>query len=428
MSAAMATFGVSTREAGFPTVRWDLPFISLCIAFLTITFNGIQPFPGVSLTDVPLVAASAFMLAALLISQGYREIIIPRWHFVAAYLLLVSGILATLAISQGASADLLTTARFVVTLFGVPLLISLTARTERRRTILFDFWIASVLINCGVAILGQAGVHIGESLTGLSYSFSHRQAGLTEHPTHLGYVCVLALPVVIVRLILTKRFSLRCFHVATVVIIIVGLILAGSRVALVGAILSVICIPLYTLGRTRQITAVVMGGIILVGVLVLISTASVSSLGELPGRSGSSIETSDNAHIESAKEALTLFSSHPLTGAGYSNVRQAQDIYLQLLEGGGVLAVAAFGIFIGGCLQMALAIRRSNVLKDRERALAGALAMGIVTWMIMGIFQPPIYDRYLYVGPGLIMAMYMSVRTSLRGMRGQASLSTEMSS
>jgi hypothetical protein len=389
---------------------------------LTITFNGIQVASGVSLADVPLVATAAFMLVALIVSRRYRQSSIPQWHIVAAYLLLFSGLLAALVGSEGSSADLVTTMRFVVTLFGVPLLIGLAAMTPQRRTVLVEIWLISVVINCVVAVLDRNGTHIGASLSGLSYG-GHRQAGLTEHPTHLGYVCALSLPIAVTQILYARGLLYRLLHIGVVVLIAVGMLLAGSRVALVGGGLGILCVPLYTKRTSRDIAVIIVVGAVLLGGAILVSSTSIPSLAEVQGRSGSSIETSNSAHLEGVEAALQLFLSHPLTGAGYSNVRQAQDIYLQLLEGGGIVAVSAFGLFIGGIFRMTKAIRRSSVVSERERGIAVAIATGTLSWLIMGIFQPPIYDRYLYVGPGLLMAMFLSAQSSVVVSSGRRQLS-----
>jgi O-Antigen ligase len=397
----------SNHRVNGTVTNGKVAFAVLCMAMVTITFNGIQPVSGMSLADGPLALSGAMII--LMLSRYTRTRSIPRWHTISAYLLLISALLGALA-SEGSNSGLGNALRFVITLFGVPIIIGLLASTPRRRTILIELWLASVAINSVVAILDSKGAHISQSLTGFNYSVSGRQAGLTEHPTHLGYVCVLALPVAIVRVVAVPRVVSRLLHVAVVILIGIALLLTGSRVAVAGAMLSILCLPFYTGGNSRVALTTIMGGLILTIGLIFVTSSSTFSLAELEGRSGASFETSDSGHLEDIHQAREGFARHPFTGTGFSNVHGVQDIYLQLLESGGVLALIAFLTFIVGTLRTAILVRRAVAIDSRERSIASALAVGVICWMIIGIIQPPIYDRYLYVGPGLLMAMWLSTR------------------
>jgi len=60
------------------TNRWDVPLLFICIALLTITFNGIQVVSGVALADVFLVISAVLMLATSLLSRQYRLSSVPH--------------------------------------------------------------------------------------------------------------------------------------------------------------------------------------------------------------------------------------------------------------------------------------------------------------------------------------------------------------
>jgi hypothetical protein len=394
----------SNRTAG-----GKLAFAVLCVAMVGVTFNGIQPVSGVSLADGPLALSGVLVIFMLLGSRLIRTPPIPPWLTISVYFLIISGVLATLA-SEGSTSGLLYTFRFAVTLFGVPVLISLLASTKRRRNILVELWLVSVAINCLIAVSDSRGTHIGQSLTGVNSSYTHRQAGLTAHSNHLGYVCVLALSVAIVQAVAASTRISRVLHILLVVLIGFALHLTGSRVAIIGAAITVICIPLYITGFSRAVlTTIVVGSFLVLGVfLVTSSSSSTYSLTQLAGRSSTNSETSDSVHFEDIQQSEESFYNHPFTGTGYNNIHTAQDIYLQLLESGGILALTAFLTFIIGILCTSISVHGTPAVDPHERNIASAVGVGVVCWMIMGLIQPPIYDRYLYIGPGILLAIFLS--------------------
>jgi O-Antigen ligase len=390
-------------------VNGKLAFAVLCIAMVTITFNGIQPVSGMSFADVWLALSGALVIFMLLGSRNIRFPSIPRWHTISVYLLLISGVLGTLA-SEGSSSGLVNTLRFVVTLFGVPILIGLLASTTRRRAIMVDLWLVSVAINCMVAVSDSKGTHIGQALTGFNFTYIHRPAGLTTQSNHLGYVCVFALPVAIVQMFAASTKTSRVFYIAVIFLIGITVLITKSRVAAAGVIITILLIPFYTNGLSRMVLMTIVAGVILIFGAWFVTSSSTYSVTQLEGRSSTDFEVSDSVHLEDIQQSEESFYSHPFTGTGYNNIHSAQDIYLQLLESGGVLALIAFLTFIGGTLYTSIRVRSTTAIDPRERNIASAVAVGVICWMIMGIIQPPIYDRYLYVGPGILMAIFLSTK------------------
>jgi uncharacterized membrane protein YedE/YeeE len=78
----------------------------------------------------------------------------------------------------------------------------------------------------------------------------------------------------------------------------------------------------------------------------------------------------------------------------------AHDIYLELLDAGGIIAMAAFLTFIGGMVS-SLRTALSGPLRD-EAIVSG---MAIAAWLLNGIFDNQVADKYLYLVPGLLFAM-----------------------
>ena len=99
------------------------------------------------------------------------------------------------------------------------------------------------------------------------------------------------------------------------------------------------------------------------------------------------------------------FASSPILGTGFATVRDAHDIYLQLLQAGGILALLSFIVFVAGSLLTGLHLSRSASLSKPHRTLALALIASIVTWLVAGLAQNYVYDRYLYMPFALLLAL-----------------------
>jgi hypothetical protein len=113
--------------------------------------------------------------------------------------------------------------------------------------------------------------------------------------------------------------------------------------------------------------------------------------------------TSDAVRSVSTQTALHGFLEHPVFGAGYSVARDALNIYLQALHAGGLVGLLAF---LGALFSaIGAALRHSHhAAYAGDRAISSALAVSIGVWLVFGIFQNAIYDRYLFVPSGLILA------------------------
>jgi hypothetical protein len=118
-----------------------------------------------------------------------------------------------------------------------------------------------------------------------------------------------------------------------------------------------------------------------------------------------SVEGYDNGRLELYAEALSDFLARPLTGHGFSQIRDALNIYLQLLQAGGLIALSAFSLFTVGSLRLGWRLAHEPVLSGSMRSLAVALTVSVLVWLQEGLVQNAIYDRYLYVPAGLLLAM-----------------------
>ena len=81
-------------------------------------------------------------------------------------------------------------------------------------------------------------------------------------------------------------------------------------------------------------------------------------------------------------------------------IADAHDIYLELLAAGGVLALVSFLTFCGG-----IAAAAWRGVRSTQSDAAIALSVAFIVWLINGVFDNQVADKYLYVVPGLLLAV-----------------------
>jgi O-antigen ligase len=116
--------------------------------------------------------------------------------------------------------------------------------------------------------------------------------------------------------------------------------------------------------------------------------------------SSASTSGSNSARSDLADLAIKQIQARPIQGVGFGVIEDAHSIYLQILAAGGVIGLGAFLTFVGGLWG---ATRRA--LDSPQRDAAAASAIAVLMWLANGIFDSQLADKYLYVVPGLLVAM-----------------------
>jgi O-antigen ligase len=130
---------------------------------------------------------------------------------------------------------------------------------------------------------------------------------------------------------------------------------------------------------------------------------------------GTAVNTagSNSERAQLAELAIDQFEARPLQGVGFGVIADAHNIYLQLLAAGGVIAMASFLVFVAG---IGASVRRALAGPQRDAAAAAGIA--ILMWLINGVVDNQVADKYLYVVPGLLVAMaYVATAVAPAGAR-----------
>ena len=91
------------------------------------------------------------------------------------------------------------------------------------------------------------------------------------------------------------------------------------------------------------------------------------------------------------------------SGVGHS-------LYLGLLEAGGVIALAAFVCFAAGLVRTGLSLVREARVPTGWHDDAAGLTAAVIGWLALSAVQNSVFDRFLYIPAGLLIALAYNAR------------------
>jgi O-antigen ligase len=145
---------------------------------------------------------------------------------------------------------------------------------------------------------------------------------------------------------------------------------------------------------------------------VLIVGAGIATFKDLPGIDRLSGRGAA-AQSDVAREAIYGHVIHeveqrPIVGHGFEYLKGSHNIYLQVLHSGGVIALLGLITLVVGVI--ATGLRVSS--RSQQPIVRALLASSLVWLAVDGLFEPAIFDRYLYVPIGLLLACWSVNRRS----------------
>jgi hypothetical protein len=396
-----------------------LAFVAVGALALTVTWNGLRVGGGAFGNGFLVLAVLAVIVH---VKVGRRPIFVPPWLLACAALMIVSALIVSifppsvriqnltqLQFNQqfaivGVPVNVLAPPRsnvaalvkFEVALLLMPMVFWLVSTTTWRINRLLDLFTIGAAINALVGIADRAGFH---SLSPYSASYGGvRSAGLTVHPNYLALTCLFAMPLALRWVGRSSRATAA--GLATTLLLVGGEYVTGSRAgeatAVGGIVLAIAFLP-----RLRPGLRYVIPVLGMVAVAALAFTHAGRSIvnqlrlgGPTTSTTGSNYERAIAAHVAEAQ-----IGPRPLEGVGFAVDNDAQNIYLQILASGGIIAMAGFLVLIGG---LARCVARSLRGPVREEAIA--IGIGVALWLINGYYDSQIADKYLYVLPGILIA------------------------
>jgi hypothetical protein len=110
----------------------------------------------------------------------------------------------------------------------------------------------------------------------------------------------------------------------------------------------------------------------------------------------------DQPRLDVMTASLISFYGSPVIGVGFSTVKLANNLALQSLQAGGLLAALGFAVYFAGAIMRGL---RTSRLSD---GLGAALSLSLLAWLVDGLFENIIYDRFLFLPVGLVLALRLA--------------------
>ena len=396
------------------------PVIVLLVALsiLALAWQGVQGPLSIPVSDFPFLIAMPLIAIALLVRR--LPVVLPGWLVAVAGGLAVGALLGALFVphppglvigfangASGAAASRETDLGFLLrTLYALvvfPVLLAAVATSWGRVRLFADVWVASTVI-CALAACLDTLAHVGISNALVSGPFPpDRAVGLTDQPNYLGQFTSMALPVAIVRAYQTKGMA-RLANLGGIGALIVALQLSGSRLGLLGAVVGVVVLA-------TLVPRVRMG--LLVGFLVFVTLGAASLVYQPGGRSAlerlsggdSGAATSTTVRETVLEQSWAIAREHLATGVGFSRILDSHSLPIQFLMAGGLTALAAFFLWVYRMCGLGIGLALGQRGPPAGRELGGALAAALLAWLVPGLANPQLLERFMYVPAGLLLAM-----------------------
>lgn len=295
--------------------------------------------------------------------------------------------------------------KLLIAMWLLPLLISERSRGNVEWLgRLAGAYVIGVCLSCIVAITDTVGVTaIGAQLLGYEVS-SGRAIGLSNQPNHLAIACALALPVAVYFYGTRRRASLLAIG-----LILAGLLLTGSRGGqVVGVVaLTLACVTLPAVRRRAAQLIGTLGAAAAVTVFALPDGAiNADALLRFDSDQSTSARASDAIRAQLLQQGLRDWDHRSFDGIGLQAVSEAHSLYVQWVAAGGLILLLGMLCYFSGLL--------GSSLRDREGrgGLQRAWAIGIAAYLIGGLIENQISDRYLFFPVGCLLGYALHRRTA----------------
>jgi hypothetical protein len=349
----------------------------------TAPWMDVRVASAVTMSDALLALSIPFLLVGRR-GQLSRDHFAPtRWMTGFALLVLLGGLLGSLVRGSfdGAGIGL----RLGI---SVALAVVVTAYLVASRG---AWYVCASLYCAGASVSAAVGLISSEQ-----FGIFDRAVGLTNHPNHLGFSMLIAMPLA-AAVSTSRRPVHRVIGVSTVVLSILALVASGSRAAFGGLVVA--GITLLVVNRRFRIASLVIAG--LLGVIGWMTLRG--SIG--PGSSAfsrvfsptESEQRSSDLRLGNYQEAVDLIVDNPVVGRGFADALAFHSVPLQVLVVAGILGAAALIVAGRACWR---AVRGS--MSRPGEPIAQFCAAGMVGTFAALLVSNQLIDRYFTLGVALI--------------------------
>lgn len=411
-----------TFNDGNPVLH-DAAAVAILIGLAGITFSAVRVSLFMANREIPIIRQLSFAAAAdLFLLAGTVAIVpailhrvdrfkaVPTEWLLGAMILLAGSLLSSFK-EHNLIRSLFALVAFHSSFIAVPVVI-LYCATNRMRLLLFlNVWILFVGVNCLVGLTDFLGLSSLGLMVMEDWS-KERVAGLTPHPNHLGLVGAMVLPVGLTRAITGRGLAVKVPSACLAALCAFGVLVSGSRAALIAGLLGIVVLIVLSRKRSALLIASVLVAVAIYAIIGVYSGRTNRSFAVAYNRIFDQVQESDSnrAHLQAVKESIAGWREDPILGRGYTYIRDALNIYSQFLEAGGIVALAGFALFVISIFRMLYWTAVNSDMDPELRFLMLSLFVSVSVWLLYGIVQNSISDRFIYVPIGFMFAIRELVR------------------
>lgn len=368
------------------------PWWPVCLVAVLLPLNRVRPVPGVTLGDVALA-----LLGLCLVPLLRRAALPPRVGVPLAGTLVLAagGLLGTIATqdwglrvaTDGSSYYDGSGVLVFKFLLGAPCVIAIVSilnPSVRTATVLARAYAVGAALSSLAAVSGQTDPYF------------QRAFGLAAHQMHLALSAMFGAVVCLGWLVQTRSWTQRSVAVVLGLLNVWGMLLSGSRSALLGTVAAVVYLAVVA-GKRGVLGLLVGGGLATVALwFVTPYMPHGSTVYRLfgHGQLQNQVVASDNEHIAVAVDAIREIGQHPFTGLGFGQGLDAHNLFLEAANVGGVLGVIGLCLIWGTFLTLWL--RSFRWPDKRAHALPLAMLAAALGYFVLGQLENIIWDRHLW--------------------------------
>jgi hypothetical protein len=391
-------------------------------AVVGVAWNGAPP-ASVAAPDIFLVGALAALLYCW--AQGTVEIPLPGWLLGAGAIFITVQLLNQFFLVVHPPQDpppsftpvgppLLTYLRVELGMLVLPIVVGAVASTWQRANLIANLWVLSATVSAAVGVFDSlTGAGLGVSITGLGQE-AGRSSGLSIHPNALGLTSAMALPVALLRAAQLRGLG-RATAIGAVGILLMGELASGSRVGVIAAVLA---IALMGMVITRLRSRIIAAGVAAIVLFAVIAAFAGSGSGLFSGfdrlEGGGSANGASTQRFDQLHESIHLAWGHPYTGIGFQVIADAHNLFVQVWEAAGLLGILALVVYVTGVFHLAWRLYKDRRLPRGSPEFVGALTVSFGIWLISGLLQNPIADRYIYMPVGILLGLAIAAKSASR--------------
>lgn len=389
-----------------------LAVLLMSLAMVLAPCSMLRIHPAISYSDVFLIVG-AFAVAITFIGQP-RHFPVPSAVFVAALTLLISGLIGHARFDD--PNNLIELLKFLSACIAVPLITAWALGFSRRAiNIAIACWVLGATASAGLAVINKWGYYPFD-LYDERIRWTGRYAGLTLYPNILGLYSAFAATVLAAAARRRQTVFIRLVIISLIILHLYAIQLTGSRAAILGLMIglfSVFFLWQSDQNKLRATIRAILWAILIValwtGAECLWGDCSSSVIRRLLGDGSTARSDAIRTSLQTA--AWHDFWSNPIFGNGFSKIRDAHNLQLQILVAGGMLAFCGWLIYLSYFGLITFKAWRISYRSNKNASFAIIAASScFLCWLANGLFQPFILERNPYLVIGLLLAHQFYVR------------------